>query len=177
MLKRLLVFLTARNVAGLIFLFCIAGLLFALFMQYVIGVQPCPLCVTQRMELIFVGVLAAFGFFFGRWRPVLQISLFFAAFFSMIGIATASWQIYIQANPPEFVDCGPGIDYMLANFPLYEAVPMIFSPNSECTIAAYIIPGILTIPQLSLMGFIAALLMATYGFYRTIMPYQKAIFR
>ena len=168
-------FFNATNVAAFLLFFCVCGILFALFMQHIIGHQPCPLCVVQRMEMILDGFFAAFALVFSRFRKVLQVGLGLSALFSILGFLTASWQVYIQANPPEFVECAPGIDFILATFPISEAIPVIFSPYSDCAIPSYVIPGILTIPQASLLAFIFAFFVACYGIYRSVKPYDKTI--
>lgn len=174
-MKRLLSFFNAVNIAAFLLFFCVCGILFALFMQHIVGVQPCPLCITQRMELIMVGFFAAFALVLSRFHKLLQTGLILSALFSVLGFLTAGWQIYIQANPPEYVECGPGIDYMFANFPIAEVIPMVFSPNSECTQASYVIPDLLTIPQASFMAFIFTFLLSCYGLYRSIRPYQATV--
>ena len=173
-LKRLLSFFDATNIAAFLLFFCVCGILFALFMQHIVGVQPCPLCIIQRVELILVGFFAAFALVFSRFRRMLQVGLSLSALFSVLGFLTAGWQVYIQANPPEFAECGPGIGYIFANFPISEAIPVIFSPYSDCAIASYIIPNLLTIPQSSLLAFIFTFFVACYGIYRSIKPYNEA---
>ena len=159
--------ITATWIAAALLLFSVAGVIFALIMQHGFGVVPCPLCITQRLELILVGVAAATALLSHRFVAGLRLGLGLAALFAVTGIMTAAWQVYIQATRPESVQCGPGIDYIFSNFPLGEALPMIFAADSECAIPSYLIEGWLTIPQASLAAFCIALALAVFGIYLT----------
>jgi len=119
------------NFAG--FAIC-AGLMgFALFAQYVLLLDPCPLCVLQRIVVISLGIvflLAALHNPVGWGRRVYAVLILLVA---GDGIAIAGWHVRMQSLPPsETPACGPGLDYMLDNFPLGEALSMVFKGSGEC---------------------------------------------
>ena len=97
-----------------------AGLMgFALFAQYVLLLDPCPLCVLQRVAVISLGLIflvAALHNPDGWGKRVYAILIFLAA---ADGIAIAGWHWRLQNLPASEVPaCGPGLNYMLDNFPL-----------------------------------------------------------
>lgn len=119
------------NLAG--FLSC-AGLMgFALYSQYVLLLDPCPLCVLQRVAVIGLGVvflIAALHDPSGWGRRVYAVLL---GLFAAGGATVAGWHMRMQNLPPsEVPSCGPGLDYMLQNFPLSDALHMVFEGSGEC---------------------------------------------
>jgi len=52
---------------------------------------------------------------------------------SRLGTARLGWHFRLQNLPPDEVpSCGPGLDYMLENFPLRDALGMVFKGSGEC---------------------------------------------
>jgi disulfide bond formation protein DsbB len=106
---------------------------FALFAQHGLGLEPCPLCVFQRVGVIALGLvfLGAAAHNAGRigariWG-VLQ--------FLVAGLAgsVSARQVWLQSLPPDQVPaCGPGLDYMFEVFPVMEALSMVFQGSGEC---------------------------------------------
>ena len=119
------------NFAG--FAIC-AGLMgFALYAQHVLLLDPCPLCVLQRVATIALGIVALVAALHhpsGWGRYVYAVLVFLAA---GSGAAVAGWHWHLQNLPPSEVPaCGPGLDYMLENFPLTHALQMVFEGSGEC---------------------------------------------
>ena len=57
----------------------------------------------------------------------------FMASFALFGLGVAGWHTRLQNLPADEVpSCGPGLDYMLENFPLGEALGMVFKGSGEC---------------------------------------------
>jgi disulfide bond formation protein DsbB len=121
----------ALNFSG--FAIC-AGLMgFALYAQHVLLLDPCPLCVLQRVAVIALGAVALAAALHNPagWGRRVYAALVFLAAGSGLGIA--AWHWHLQNLPPSDVPaCGPGLDYMLDNFPLAEALSMVFKGSGEC---------------------------------------------
>ena len=119
------------NLAG--FLCCVGMMGFALFAQHVMLLDPCPLCVLQRVAVIGLGIvflIAALHHPSGWGRYVYA---FLSFLFAGGGVGIAGWHWRLQNLPPsEVPSCGPGLDYMLDNFPLGEAMRMVFEGSGEC---------------------------------------------
>ena len=126
--------ITRRNLLLTGFLFCVLLIAYALYTQYVLGLEPCPLCILQRVAVITLGL----SFLFMALRPPqTKQSKFFASLLVMIvssvGVGIAARHVWLQHLPPDQVPgCGPGLDFMMSNFPLSEVFQMVFSGSGEC---------------------------------------------
>ena len=107
-------------------------LAFGMYLQHVVGLEPCPMCVVQRYALVLVGVFAAIAAA-SKGRG-LQVTFALLALLSSIGGGfTAARQTWLQWHPPEFVNCGRDIYGMIETFPLQRALPMIFKGSGDCS--------------------------------------------
>ena len=116
------------------FLFCCALMTYALYAQYVLNLEPCPLCIFQRLAVIAMGIIFLFCSIFEPKSkvPTLLASILFTVS-SSTGIAVASRHVWLQNLPSDQVPgCGPGLDFMLSTFPLAEVLEMVFSGSGEC---------------------------------------------
>ncbi len=115
------------------FLAC-AGLLgYAIFVQFAQHIQPCPLCILQRLGFIFMGVIFLIAAILkpvatGRWIIVALIGLG-----GLFGLAVAARQLWLQAQPPSpFGSCGAPLNYMLQTLPIGEVVRKVFTGLGDC---------------------------------------------
>ena len=119
------------NFAG--FAVCCGLMGFALFAQHVLLLDPCPLCVFQRVAVISIGIIflvAALHNPHGAGRIVYGVLLALAA---GGGAAVAGRHAWLQQLPPDQVpSCGPGLDYMLDTLPFTEVLSNVFSGSGEC---------------------------------------------
>jgi disulfide bond formation protein DsbB len=124
------------NIAGFL---CCAGLMgFALFAQHVLLLDPCPLCVLQRVAVISIGAVFLIAALhnpnaWGRRGYAVLLAVIAAG-----GAGIAGWHVRLQNLPPsEVPSCGPGLDYMLENFPLGDVLQMVFKGSGECADVAW----------------------------------------
>ncbi len=121
----------AANVLGA--LACAGLMAYALYAQHVLGLEPCPLCIFQRVAVIALGslfVLAALHPAGNSGRRVYSVLLGLVA---IAGAGVAGRHVWLTTLPPERVPaCGPGLDFMLQSFPLREALAMVLSGSGEC---------------------------------------------
>ena len=114
---------------------CVAsiGLLaFGLYLQLVVGLEPCPMCVVQRYALILIAFTA--GITGATDRKSLQITgMGILTVLAVAGAYVAARQSWLQWYPPEVVSCGRDIYGMIENFPLQRAIPMIFKGGGDCS--------------------------------------------
>lgn len=119
------------NVTG--FVACAGMMAYALYAQYALLLDPCPLCIFQRVAVIMLGVVmlvAAIHDPPGRSKYGYAVM---AALSTVAGAGFAGWHVRLQHLPPDNVpSCGPGLNYMLDNFPLGEALKMVFTGSGEC---------------------------------------------
>jgi disulfide bond formation protein DsbB len=121
-----------RRVLALVALVCVAMLAFGLYLQHVVGLEPCPMCIVQRYALVLVGVVAAVGAAVRSRRAHLTgavLMVLLAGF----GAFVAARQSWLQWYPPEIATCGRDFYGMIETFPLQRAIPMIFRGSGDCT--------------------------------------------
>ncbi|MGU9956986.1 MAG: disulfide bond formation protein B [Arenicellales bacterium WSBS_2016_MAG_OTU3] len=139
---------------------CIGLFAIALYMQYMLGLMPCPLCIVQRILVIAMGAVFLIGLLFGSsyvWRKLWAVILIL---FGFGGMAVAGWHVYLQNLPPEEVpECGPGLDFMWENFPLGQMIDMVFKGSGECAEISWQFLG-LTIPGWTIVAFAGLTILA-----------------
>lgn len=113
-------------------LWCLGLLGFGLYLQHVVGLVPCPMCIVQRYALVLVLLLALLG---GVLAKGLLGRLLggAAVVVAMGGAFTAARQSWLQWYPPEILACGRDFFGMIESFPLQRAIPMIFKGSGDCT--------------------------------------------
>ncbi|GAA3962663.1 disulfide bond formation protein B [Allohahella marinimesophila] len=149
-------------------LLAVAGLYaFALYLQYARDLEPCPLCMAQRVAMIAMAVAAILGLLLPSmvgingeihrshsnlsWLQVFATVLAFL--FAVAGAALAARQLWLQSLPPELVPaCGPGFDYMLEVFPMSEVISMMLHGSGECAEVQWQFLG-LSIPGWTFIAF------------------------
>ena len=121
-----------RRILALVAAACVAMLAFGLYLQHVVGLEPCPMCIVQRYALVLVAVVAAVGAV-ARSRGMHLAGAGLMALFAGFGAFVAARQSWLQWNPPEIASCGRDIYGMIETFPLKRAIPMIFRGSGDCT--------------------------------------------
>ena len=135
-----------------IFLVC-AGLIgFALYLQYSLGLEPCPMCILQRYAFIVVGVIALVAAIHNPALVGRRIYSGLLAVMAATGGGVAIRHVYLEHNPPKIFDCGADVGFMLESFPLTQALPMIFRGTGDCTKVLWRFLG-LSIAEWSLIWF------------------------
>jgi protein dithiol:quinone oxidoreductase len=148
-----------RNISGrwlyLAGVLVIAGLFgAALYLEYVLHQEPCPLCMVQRFIFIAMLVLFAAATLHNPKRTGSKVYAVLIGLFALSGIGVASRHIWIQHLPPDQVPaCGPGLDYMLDNFPMAEVLKELMHGSGECAAKGWTFLS-LGIPEWSLLWYV-----------------------
>ncbi len=126
----------------------------ALYLQYVMHQDPCPLCMVQRF--IFIALAAWFALA-ALHNPAGRAASAYAALiglFALFGVAVASRHIWIQHLPKDQVPaCGPGLNYMLEHFPMSAVLKELMHGSGECAAKGWTFLT-LGIPEWSLIWFV-----------------------
>lgn len=105
----------------------------ALYLQYVLRQDPCPLCMIQRVIFIAIGVLFFIAALHNPKRIAARVYGGFIVLLSLIGMVVAGRHIWIQHLPKDQVPaCGPGLDFMLDHFPMSEVWHELMHGSGEC---------------------------------------------
>lgn len=133
----------------------IAGLFgAALYLQYVLRQDPCPLCMLQRF--IFIAMLAVFviATLHNPKRTGAKIYAALVTLLALSGVGVASRHIWLQNLPKDEVPaCGPGLEYMLESFPLSEVLRELMHGSGECAAKGWTFLA-LGIPEWSLVWYV-----------------------
>ena len=119
---------------------CLLLLLFGLYLQHVVGLVPCPMCIVQRYALITVTLLAFLASLSAKKSAYLLLSALLLLT-SGFGAFVAARQSWLQWFPPEVVSCGRDFYGMIETFPLQRLVPMIFKGGGDCTVVDWTFLG------------------------------------
>ena len=148
-----------RLAAALAALACALLLGFGYYLQYVRGLEPCPLCLVQRGFYYAVMATCIVAAIHGRGALAYGG---LAALFAAGGLATAGRQVWLQHLPPEKVPaCGPDLFFMLDNFPLSRVVRTLVAGTGECAVVDWTFLG-LSIAEWSALWFAALLVYALW---------------
>jgi disulfide bond formation protein DsbB len=115
------------------FLSCAGMELAAVYFQFVAKLEPCPLCITQR--LIVLGLAAAFlaGAAHNPGRAGVRAYAAAAGLLSLAGAGVAAYHFLIQILPrEELASCGPGAAYILEHFSLADSVRLFLTGTGDC---------------------------------------------
>ncbi|WP_027070146.1 disulfide bond formation protein B [Novilysobacter defluvii] len=149
------------------FLAC-AGLIgFALFSQFQWGLEPCPLCIFQRVAFAALGVVFLLGALHaprGRAGRIAWGVLALAA--ALTGIAVAGNHVRLQMLPADQVPaCGPGLDYMMEMLPVTGVIQKVMTGSGECADVDWSFLG-LSMPAWSLAWFLLLAAWAAWAAFR-----------
>ena len=149
---------------------CALLLAFGYYLQYVRGLEPCPLCLVQRgffYAVIAVFVVAALH---GPRRKGTLVYGALGLLFAAGGAAAASRQVWLQHLPADKVpQCGPDLFFMLQNFPLSSTLQKLVQGTGECAKVDWTFLG-LSIAEWSLAWFVALALYAAWLALRAKRP-------
>jgi disulfide bond formation protein DsbB len=152
------------NIFGAIIAFLM--IILALTIQLYFDLEPCPLCITQRIIFIVIGVLFII-FSLLPFNQIIKLShLISIVSAGLVGVIFSIRHILIQAKIIEIpAECGIDLDYMFENFPLTEAVNLLFKGTGDCSEIDWTFFGI-TLPQMALLGYIFFITYTIYIYFK-----------
>ncbi len=139
----------------------------ALYMEYAMSLEPCPLCIFQRLMVIATAVVALIGAIHNPGITGIKVYGGISILTAAGGAALSMRQLYLQSLPEDAKpSCGPGLDYLLDVFPLTEVFSMILSGDGTCAEVVWQFLG-LSIPGWTLIGFIGLI---AIGLFQVLRP-------
>jgi protein dithiol:quinone oxidoreductase len=156
-----------RMLSGILFLSSLIGMGFALYLEHVQGLNPCPLCVFQRVGLIALGLFSLLGFLHNPKSNVLK------RIYSLLGslgilwsLGVAARHVWLQNLPPDKVpSCGPGLDYLVDALPLKSVLQQVLSGSGECAVIDWTFLG-QSLPVWSLVFFALLTILSIWQLFR-----------
>lgn len=125
------------------FAVCVLLIAIALYMQHVMGLEPCPLCILQRVAVMAVGLILLVAAVHDPGRTGQRVYAVLTLLTAATGGAIAARHVWLENLPEERVPaCGPALDYMLENFPLQRVIEMVLRGSGECAEVAWSFLGL-----------------------------------
>ena len=147
------------------FLICLGVLGWAYYLQYGMELEPCPLCIIQRVCFAGMGLVFLGAIFHNPGRAGATIYAILQLLIGGFGAAVAIRQVWIQSLAKgEVPSCGMSLEYMLDTLPLTETVRKVFEGSGECAEKAWVFLH-LSVAGWSLVLFIA-LVVASFALIR-----------
>lgn len=149
----------ARNLNWLIGFGCVFMMAVALYMEHAMHLEPCPLCIFQRVAAIAVGAIAFSAALHNPGKTGVRAYGGLMIIAAAAGGALSARQLYLQSLPADQVPaCGPGLDYLLDVFPMTEVIQMVLTGDGSCAEVVWSLFGI-SIPGWTLIGFVGLLIL------------------
>lgn len=147
--------LTSRIWFLLGFIACMSLLGVGAILQYGLKLEPCPLCISQRLAILATGLVFLVAGIHHPKQTGITIYSVLGALMALIGAGISTRHVWLQHLPPEDVpECGPGLSYMLENFPILETVKFMLSGTGDCAKVEWTLLGF-SIPEWTLLAFLS----------------------
>ena len=147
------------------FLVCAGLMVFALYLQFGMDLDPCPLCILQRIAVVAMGIVFLIAAIHNPERPGARVYAFLQLILGGAGAALAARQLWLQSLPKDQVPvCGMSLSYMLDTLPLTDTLRKVLEGSGECAEKAW------EFLHLSIAGwtfvFFVAAIVATFALIR-----------
>jgi protein dithiol:quinone oxidoreductase len=137
------------------FIGCISLLGVGAYLQFVESLEPCPLCISQRIAILLVGIVFLIAAIHNPNASGIKIYALLGALSALGGAAISIRHIWIQHLPADKVpECGPGLGYVFENFPLSDTIKLMLSGSGDCAKVDWTLLGV-SIPEWTLLAFLA----------------------
>ena len=151
---------------------CYQLLITAYYFQYVESMDPCPLCIFQRIGVLMVGIwflvrgmhhpLAG-----SRWNLAYSTLGLISA---ILGGIVSGRHLYLQSLPEgEIPACGPALDYLMEMLPVSDVIGAVLAGDGECAKVSWDFIGI-SMPGWVLLFFVSVALLMCWTIYRHFKP-------
>jgi len=147
--------MSLRRLANLIgFAICLMMMAYAYYSQFHDGLEPCVLCIFQRIALITLGIIFLIAFLHHPKAMGARIYGTLLLLIAAAGSTISIRHIYVQHLPSWMTPpCGPGLNYMLKTLPLNKFIIKAFTGTADCSIVTWRFMG-LSMPEWTLIWFV-----------------------
>ena len=150
---------------------CVALLAYALYAQFELGLDPCPLCIFQRIGIAALGVvflIAALHNPQGRGVYVYTVLIALAA---LVTIGVSARHLYVQHLPPGTLpSCGAPLSVLMKYMSPGALIAKVLSGSGECSEVTWSFLG-LAMPAWVL---ICALVLGVFGVAGNVLTFRSA---
>lgn len=134
---------------------CLLMLTVAAYFQLIKALEPCPLCISQRIIVVLIAIIMTLAFLHNPGRLGIKFYAILATISALLGVGVSARHVWLQHLPPEKIpECSPNLSYIFTNFPLSETLALMLNGTGECTKILWVFMG-LSIPSWLLLAFMA----------------------
>lgn len=137
--------------AGAVACFGLIGI--AIYLQNVVGLEPCPLCMLQRLVYVGLGTIFLIQAIHGPGRTGTLVYGVLELAGALTGIGFSARHVWLQWNPPEFNACTADLFFQLRKFPILNVIERALRATGDCAVVDWTMLG-LSIAEWSLVWFV-----------------------
>ena len=146
---------------------CFSMLAVGAYFQFVEELEPCPLCISQRIVIFATGLVFLVAAIHNPAETGRKIYSILGAVVALTGAGISTRHVWLQNLPPDEVpECGPGLEYIFENFPLTETIKLMLNGTGECADILWTFLG-LSIPGWTLVAFLMLALVSLLQYWNT----------
>ncbi len=124
------------------------------YFQFVEELEPCPLCISQRIAILITGLILLLAAIHNPQQRGIKAYSIAGTVSALLGACISIRHVWIQNLPPDQVpECGPGLEYVFENFPLMDTIKLMLNGSGECADILWTFLG-LSIPGWTLVAFL-----------------------
>lgn len=143
-----------RTLCLLGFVTCAALIGFAIYSQFAWGLEPCPLCIFQRIAFAALGLVFLVAGLHAPSGPTGRGVYGTAAFVAAaVGMGIAGRHVWLQLNPSAVPGCGPPLSFLQETMSTTSVIRRVLTGTGDCGIVDWSFLG-LSMPAWSLAWFV-----------------------
>lgn len=156
----------------LLLVFCSFLLAMALYFQFAAGLEPCPLCISQRIMVLAVGLVMLAAVLHRPGPAGTRVYALLGCLVALGGAAISARHVWLQHLPADQVPaCGPGLEYMFRYLPLGDTLKAMLTGTGDCAKVEWSLLG-LSMPAWVLLCFLGLALVSLAQYWN--MPLRRS---
>lgn len=138
------------------------------YFQHVIGLQPCHMCILQRIAFLCIFIFSLFCLINPKNKILSVLGFLGWSIGSFFGTYIGGKLVYSQMYPEPklFSSCAMSAEDMMNNYPILDWFPMMFRATGDCSKSSYSFFNLITMEQFTLFIFVSYLLSFLFFFYK-----------
>ncbi|MDO4894828.1 disulfide bond formation protein B [Moraxella sp.] len=150
--------MTYRALNALLVLLGVTATIFAIgYLQLHLGLDPCPLCIFQRIGLWAMSIFALLATLINPKSRMTRLPLWLGGLAGTLwGLGVALRHTWLHYSPSAVPSCGAGLGYWVETLPMREVLTVVLAGNGDCSMIDWSLLG-LSIPAWTAVLFLVIL--------------------